>query len=119
VSTALAAAMPAARLARPAGSRPALFLEDPGGDVELVTRFVRDATVADVRPLGQPTLEGLTPRELEVLRLVATGDTNRAIGHTLGITEHTVERHVANLYRKIGARGRADATAYALRKGYA
>jgi len=41
------------------------------------------------------------------------------IARRLGLSPQTVERHVANLYRKIGARGRADATAYALRNGLA
>jgi DNA-binding NarL/FixJ family response regulator len=54
-----------------------------------------------------------------VLRLLAGGGTNAGIARDLDITEHTVERHVANLYRKIGARGRAEATAYALRHGVA
>jgi DNA-binding NarL/FixJ family response regulator len=47
----------------------------------------------------------LSPREVEVLRLLAAGESNRQIAHHLGLSPHTVERHVANLYRKIGARG--------------
>ena len=54
-----------------------------------------------------------------MLRLLAGGGSNAGIARALHITEHTVERHVANLYRKIGARGRAEATAYALRHGVA
>jgi len=54
-----------------------------------------------------------------VLWLVAAGESNSQIARRLGLSTHTVERHVANLYRKIGARGRADATAYALRNGLA
>lgn len=52
----------------------------------------------------------LTPREREVLRLLASGDTNERIAATLGIAVKTVERHVTNVYRKLGAGGRADAT---------
>jgi DNA-binding CsgD family transcriptional regulator len=63
--------------------------------------------------------DGLSRRELEVLRLVAGGESNAQIARRLGLSTHTVERHVSNLYRKIGARGRADATAYALRSGLA
>ncbi|MGD9891858.1 MAG: tetratricopeptide repeat protein [Dehalococcoidia bacterium] len=59
--------------------------------------------------------DGLTPREAEVLALVAGGSTNREIAGTLVLSLGTVERHIANLYAKINARGRADATAYALR----
>ena len=58
---------------------------------------------------------GLTPREVEVLRLIAAGRTSKEIAIALVISVPTVERHVTNLYRKIGARGRAAATAYALR----
>jgi DNA-binding NarL/FixJ family response regulator len=61
----------------------------------------------------------LTPRESEVLRLVAAGESNGQIAARLGLSINTIERHVANLYRKIDARGRADATAYAIRNGLA
>jgi DNA-binding CsgD family transcriptional regulator len=56
---------------------------------------------------------GLTSREVEVLRLVATGKTNRAIARTLGISEKTVARHVSNIFTKLGLASRAAATAYA------
>jgi DNA-binding NarL/FixJ family response regulator len=58
---------------------------------------------------------GLTPREVQVLRQVAAGSTNKEIAGELGVAVSTVERHLVNLYNKIGARGRADAIAYALR----
>jgi DNA-binding CsgD family transcriptional regulator len=58
---------------------------------------------------------GLTGREAEILRLLAEGRTNREIAATLVLSVHTIERHLANAYRKIGARNRADATAFALR----
>lgn len=64
-----------------------------------------------------PYPDGLTDREVEVLRLIATGSTNRHIAATLHISVATAERHVTNIYAKIGARGRADATAYAIRHG--
>jgi ATP/maltotriose-dependent transcriptional regulator MalT len=56
---------------------------------------------------------GLSPRELEVLRLLASGETNRAIAATLVISERTVDRHVSNLYAKLGVSSRAAATARA------
>lgn len=56
---------------------------------------------------------GLTPRELEVLGLLATGKTNRAIGEKLFISEKTVARHVSNIFSKLGVSTRAAATAYA------
>jgi DNA-binding CsgD family transcriptional regulator len=64
------------------------------------------------RTYGQ-TPAGLTAREVEVLRLVASGKTNRAIARELGLSEKTVARHVHNSLTKIGAPSRAAATAYA------
>jgi DNA-binding CsgD family transcriptional regulator len=57
----------------------------------------------------------LTSREVEVLRLLAAGRTNRAIADELVLSLRTVERHITNMYAKISARGRADATSYAIR----
>jgi DNA-binding CsgD family transcriptional regulator len=56
---------------------------------------------------------GLTPRELEVLTLVATGMTNRAVAEHLFISEKTVARHVSNIFSKLAISSRAAATAYA------
>jgi DNA-binding NarL/FixJ family response regulator len=56
---------------------------------------------------------GLTARELEVLRLVAAGMTNRAIAEELVLSEKTVARHVANIFVKLGVSSRSAATAYA------
>jgi DNA-binding NarL/FixJ family response regulator len=56
---------------------------------------------------------GLTARELQVLRLVATGKTNHAIATDLVLAEKTVDRHVSNIYTKLGVSSRAAATAYA------
>jgi DNA-binding CsgD family transcriptional regulator len=56
---------------------------------------------------------GLTPRELEVLRLVAAGSTNKAIASELVLSERTVERHVSNILAKLGVSSRAGATAHA------
>jgi DNA-binding NarL/FixJ family response regulator len=57
----------------------------------------------------------LTARELEVLRLIVQGLSNRDIADRLVLSVRTVERHIANLYAKVGARTKAQATAYALR----
>jgi DNA-binding CsgD family transcriptional regulator len=56
---------------------------------------------------------GLTPRELEVLRLVAAGKTNRDIAAELVVSEHTVARHVQNIFGKLGVSSRTAATAFA------
>jgi DNA-binding NarL/FixJ family response regulator len=55
----------------------------------------------------------LTEREIEVLRLIASGMTNRGIGTKLGISEKTVARHVSNIFTKLDLTSRAAATAYA------
>ena len=56
---------------------------------------------------------GLTPRELQVLRRLATGESNKAIAARLGVSRRTVDRHVSNLYAKLHVSSRAAATAYA------
>ena len=64
------------------------------------------------RPVGRAG--GLSDREAEVLRLVSGGSTNRAIASALGISERTVDRHVSNIYTKLGVSSRAAATAFAV-----
>jgi DNA-binding CsgD family transcriptional regulator len=121
VARSLAMGLPRGRLVILDGAQPVLFTENPGAVVSLLVDFFRDG----VEPSGAPPpawrsavpSDGLSPREVEVLRLLAAGESNSQIARRLGLSPHTVERHVANLYRKIGARGRADATAYALRHG--
>ena len=79
----------------------------------------RQATV-DSRPAAAPAYpDRLTRREVEVLRLIAAGKSNQQIADELVLSIRTVERHVTNSYRKINARSRADATAYALRHNLA
>jgi DNA-binding NarL/FixJ family response regulator len=56
---------------------------------------------------------GLTPRELQVLRLLATGKTNRSIAADLVLSEKTVDRHATNIFAKLGVTSRTAATAYA------
>ena len=57
---------------------------------------------------------GLTHREVEVLGLIAKGKTSKEVATQLVVTVATVSRHIANIYYKIDARGRADATRFAL-----
>jgi DNA-binding CsgD family transcriptional regulator len=59
---------------------------------------------------------GLTPRELELLRLVSAGKTNKAIAAELILSERTVERHVSNIFTKLGVSSRTAATAYAYKQ---
>jgi DNA-binding CsgD family transcriptional regulator/tetratricopeptide (TPR) repeat protein len=62
---------------------------------------------------------GLTPREMEVLRLVASGKTNRSIARELVLSEKTVARHLSNIFTKLGISSRASATAYLYEHGLA
>jgi ATP/maltotriose-dependent transcriptional regulator MalT len=71
---------------------------------------------AIVRPDTRET-HGLTPRELEVLRLVAAGKTNREIAGELVVSEHTVARHVQNIFSKLAVSSRSAATAFAFEHG--
>jgi DNA-binding CsgD family transcriptional regulator len=59
----------------------------------------------------------LTARELEVLRLVAEGESNKSIARRLGISAHTAKFHVASVLDKLDATGRTDAVAHAARLG--
>jgi DNA-binding NarL/FixJ family response regulator len=84
--------------------------------------MVVDPTLADsLEPPGNlaptPLDEELTPRELEVLQLVAEGLSNRAIGYRLGISEHTVKFHVNAIMSKLGAQSRTEAAVRATRLG--
>jgi DNA-binding CsgD family transcriptional regulator/pimeloyl-ACP methyl ester carboxylesterase len=128
VARSLAMGLPRGRLVVLEGAQPVLFTEEPGEVVRLLVGFLCDgiepaglaAGVTGAAGSHSPLpSKGLSRRELEVLRLVAAGESNAQIARRLGLSTHTVERHAANLYRKIGARGRADATAYALRNGLA
>jgi DNA-binding CsgD family transcriptional regulator/pimeloyl-ACP methyl ester carboxylesterase len=142
VSTSLASAIPNGHLEIMSGSSASLFFERTDVVVDRLIAFTRDpaapadgALSLDDSPTG-PTLVGgattsggsggptgpaaaLSPRERQVLSLIAEGDTNGQIAAQLGISINTVERHVSNVYRKIDARGRADATAWAIRNDLA
>jgi DNA-binding CsgD family transcriptional regulator len=78
------------------------------GAIPFVTMVKQLDTAAHSRPAG-----GLSGRELEVLRLVAAGNSNRAIAEKLVLSEKTVARHVSNIFTKLGLSSRSAATAYA------
>jgi DNA-binding CsgD family transcriptional regulator len=95
----------------------ALGDEDAGGLEAGVARVILEHLGAPLpAPRGRPP-HAVTARELEVLRLVASGATNRDIAERLAISERTVERHLHNIFTKVGAPNRAAATAYAFRHG--
>jgi DNA-binding NarL/FixJ family response regulator len=70
-----------------------------------------------LRAQNEP-VESLTPREGEVLRLVAEGKTNKEIAATLSITERTVKFHVGAIMGKLGAGNRTEAVRLAAQRGW-
>jgi DNA-binding CsgD family transcriptional regulator len=78
-------------------------------DVAVVDRLQANAS--------KQAAHGLTQRELEVLRLVASGKTNKVIAAELGLSEKTVDRHVSNIFVKVDVPSRAAATAFAYEHG--
>ena len=68
-------------------------------------------------PVPAPLVEPLTPREIEVLQLLAEGLSNKEIGSRLGISESTAKFHVNAILSKLGAQGRTDAVVRAVRMG--
>jgi DNA-binding CsgD family transcriptional regulator len=79
--------------------------------------LVREGRAPTPQGAARGALHGLTERETEILRLLATGRANKEIAVALRISVHTVERHLANVYAKIGARNRTDAVTSAAARG--
>lgn len=77
-----------------------------------MTRALLDQPVTTERRLGSPAFT-LTPRELDVLRLLAKGNTNRQTAELLGLSVRTVENHRANLTDKLGLTSRVELVSYA------
>lgn len=87
------------------------------GSVVLDPDLAADLLPASHRLGASSLVEDLTPRELEVLQLLAEGLSNRAIGSDLGISEHTVKFHVNAILGKLGAQSRTEAVVRATRLG--
>lgn len=102
-----------AAVERVAGGEAAL---DPAVQAHLVAAVAAEEDGAAAPP---PLPDGLTPREAEVLGLVAAGLSNAEIAARLVVSAATVKSHVNHLFAKIGARDRAQAVAYAYRNGLA
>lgn len=89
-----------------AAARGESFLQ-PSVAAKVIAEFTRLADQAPPRP--QPLIEPLSDRELEILRLVASGESNKEIAARLAIAEGTVKNHVTNILGKLGARDRIQA----------
>lgn len=87
---------------------------DPEVQQRLLSAATRTPGTPDAADDGD-----LTPRESEVLRLIAAGQSNREIARTLFVSEATVKTHVNRIFAKTGSRDRAQATRYAYTHGYA
>ena len=97
------------RLAAILADVPGLRLAAPGEAADVALVAARD---------GQAERDAqLTRRELDVLKLLAEGASNKAIARTLGISAHTVKFHIASLFDKLDAEGRTEAVAQAARMG--
>jgi len=117
----------AAAAALAAGARGLLFRDVEGSRLAAALRALgTDLLVFDdalpppllrPRPAPQTQPEPLTPRELEVLQLLAQGLSNRRIAERLGISEHTAKFHVNSIVGKLGAQTRTDAAVRAARLG--
>ena len=99
------------RLASLLGNIAGLSLAAPGAAADVV--IARRDTPAPTEP---GDIE-LTPRELDVLALMAEGASNKAIARQLGISVHTAKFHVGSILDKLDATGRTDAVAHAARRG--
>ncbi|HEY7842469.1 MAG TPA: helix-turn-helix transcriptional regulator [Bradyrhizobium sp.] len=99
------------RLASLLGGVAGLALAAPGqaADAAIVAR--------ETQGKGEPPDVDLTPRELDVLVLMAEGASNKAIARQLGISVHTAKFHVGSILDKLDATGRTDAVAHAARRG--
>jgi two-component system response regulator NreC len=83
----------------------------------LAKYLVKDYLAQDQQDRNKKALNGLTPREQEVLLHLADGATNAEIGETLGISPKTVARHRENIMRKLNLHSRTELVKYAIRKG--
>jgi len=99
---------------------------DPGVQQRLLSAASRapeapgpGASAGPSGPSGSSGDDELTPREAEVLRLIAAGQSNREIARTLFVSEATVKTHVNRIFAKTGSRDRAQAIRYAYTHGYA
>lgn len=110
------------RRLRDDATRAGWVVVDRPDDADLVVRPVAgwraDAAATGAgQPKAERPVEALTPRELDVLVLLADGVGNREIASRLGISDHTVKFHLSAIFGKLGATTRTDAVRRALRVG--
>jgi len=104
------------RAARAAGAAGFISKDWPAPEIAQMVRMVGDGKEV-FKEVASREAPALTERESEILELIAGGATNREIAQTLYLSPHTVKEHTSTLYRKLGARNRADAVQRAQRLG--
>jgi DNA-binding NarL/FixJ family response regulator len=104
------------RAARAAGAVGFISKDWPATEIAKTVRMVGDGREVFLKARN-PAVPSLTDRESEILGLIAGGATNREIAGALYLSPHTVKEHTSTLYRKLGARNRADAVQRAQRLG--
>lgn len=87
------------------------------GAEALAASTTASAILMEADPGAKPPATPLSPRELEVLRLMADGASNKIIAHKLGISDHTVKFHVTSILSKLNAGTRTEAVTLGVRQG--
>lgn len=85
---------------------------------KVVAQFASGKSLPDMQTETQETYDGLTERELDILRLVGKGLSNKQIGKQLYISDRTVQAHLSNIFSKLNVSSRTEAVMYAVRKGW-
>jgi len=87
------------------------------GGATVISGAIADRVLGMLSTKPKESFDGLTPREVEILKLVAVGLANKQIAYRLKVSEKTVRNHISNVYEKLGIQGRSHAVIYAARKG--
>lgn len=85
---------------------------------KVVSQFTSGKALPDVLSNLKNDYDGLTDREMDILRLVGQGLTNKEIGRDLFISDRTVQAHLSNIFSKLNVSSRTEAVMYAVRKGW-
>ena len=91
---------------------------DPLITQKVVAQFMNGKSLPDVMAQVSEEMDGLTSRELEVLRLVGQGLTNKEVAQQLYISDRTVQAHLSSIFSKLQVASRTEAVMYAIRKGW-
>ena len=91
---------------------------DPLITQKVVSQFMNGKSLPDVMAQVGDEMDGLTSRELEVLRMVAQGLTNKEVAQQLFISDRTVQAHLSSIFSKLQVSSRTEAVMHAIRKGW-